>query len=57
MKILNETNFTDNYAFLIIKKCTIILGSYRHKTSITFMADIIVQIHSMADTNINLHTK
>jgi hypothetical protein len=58
MKILNETNFTDNYAFLIIKKCTIILGSYRHKTSITFiLADIIVQIHSMADTNINLHTK
>ena len=25
MKILSETNFGDNYAFLIIKKCTIIL--------------------------------
>ena len=22
MKILNETNFADNYAFLIIKNCT-----------------------------------
>jgi len=38
--------------------CTIILGSYRHKTSITFiLAEIIVQIHSMADTNIKIHTK
>ena len=25
MKILNETNFADNYAFLIIKNCTMIL--------------------------------
>jgi hypothetical protein len=58
MKILNETNFADNYVFLIIKNCTIILGSYRHKTSITFiLAEIIVQIHSMADTNIKIHTK
>jgi hypothetical protein len=47
MKILSETNFADNYAFLIIKNCTIILGSYRHITSITFiLAEIIVQIHS-----------
>jgi hypothetical protein len=58
MKILSETNFADNYAFLIIKNCTIILGSYRHKTSKTFiLAEIIVQIHSMADTNIKIHTK
>jgi hypothetical protein len=25
MKLLSETNFGDNYAFLIIRKCTIIL--------------------------------
>jgi hypothetical protein len=56
MKILNETNFADNYAFLIFKNCTIILGSYRHKTSITFILAVIVQIHSMADTNIKIHT-
>ena len=57
MKILSEMNFAVNYAFLIIKNCTIIMGSYRHKTSITFiLAEIIVQIHSMADTNIKIHT-
>jgi hypothetical protein len=52
MKILNETNYADNYVFLINKNCTIILDSYRDNTSITFiLAEIIVQIHSMADTN------
>jgi hypothetical protein len=35
-----------------------ILGSYRHKTSITFiLAEISVQVLSMADTNIKIHTK
>jgi hypothetical protein len=39
-------------------KGVIILGSYRHKTSITFtLAEISVQILSMADTNIKIHTK
>jgi hypothetical protein len=40
------------------RQVRIILGSYRHKTSITFiLAEIIVQIHSMADTNIKIQTK
>jgi hypothetical protein len=39
-------------------KGVIILGSYRHKTSITFiLAEISVQVLSMADTNIKIHTK
>jgi len=55
MKILSETNFGDDYAFLIIRKCTSILDI---KTSITFiLADIIVQINSMANTYIKIHTK
>ena len=55
MKILSETNFADNYAFLIIKK---MYNYLRHKTSITFMlTEIIVQIHSMANTYIKIHTK
>jgi len=58
MKILSEADFCDNYGFLIIKNCTVILVSYRHKASITFsLAEIIVQIHPMANTNIKTHTK